>query len=80
MKKAILTIGLFTLVMGLTSFTTPEQKGTIEKGTLTEINGNGSQSTGGNKKVDINGSQSTGGNKKVDINGSQSTGGNKKVD
>ena len=64
MKNAILTIGLFTLVMGLTSFTTPEQKATIEKGTTTEING--SQSTGGNKKVDINGSQSTGGNKKVD--------------
>ena len=37
MKNAILTIGLFTLVMGLTSFTTPEQKGTIEKGTTTEI-------------------------------------------
>lgn len=79
MKKTILTIGLFTLVLGLTSFTTPEQKTTIEKGTnLLDING--SQSTGGNKKVDINGSQSTGGNKKVDINGSQSTGGNKKVD
>ncbi|MFN4152819.1 MAG: hypothetical protein ACK4IX_17885 [Candidatus Sericytochromatia bacterium] len=78
MKNAILTIGLFTLVMGLTSFTTPEQKATIEKGITAEING--SQSTGGNKKVDINGSQSTGGNKKVDINGSQSTGGNKKVD
>lgn len=79
MKKTILTIGLFTLVMGLTSFTTPEQKTTIEKGTnLLYING--SQSAGGNKKVDINGSQSAGGNKKVDINGSQSAGGNKKVD
>ena len=51
MKNAILTIGLFTLVMGLTSFTTPEQKGTIEKGVnLLDING--SQSAGGNKKVD----------------------------
>jgi len=60
MKNAILTIGLFTLVMGLTSFTTPEQKGNKK------VDINGSQSTGGNKKVDINGSQSTGGNKKVD--------------
>ena len=50
MKNAILTIGLFTLVMGLTSFTTTKQKGTIEKGTTTEING--AQSAGGNKKVD----------------------------
>lgn len=79
MKKAILTIGLFTLVMGLTSFTTPEPKRTVEKGTsLIDING--SQSAGGNKKVDINGSQSAGMNKKVDINGSQSAGMNKKVD
>ena len=78
MKNAILNIGLFTLVMVLTSFTTPEQKATIEKGTTTEING--AQSAGGNKKVDINGAQSAGGNKKVDINGAQSAGGNKKVD
>ncbi|WP_300976698.1 3-oxoacyl-ACP reductase [Flavobacterium sp.] len=79
MKKAILTIGLFTLVMGLTSFTTPEQKATIEKGTNL-LNISGSQSAGNNKKVDISGSQSAGNNKKVDISGSQSAGGNKKVD
>jgi len=78
MKKAILTIGLFTLVMGLTSFTTPEQKATIEKGVIIEVNGG--QSAGGNKKVDVNGGQSAGGNKKVDVNGGQSAGGNKKVD
>ena len=78
MKNAILTIGLFTLVMGLTSFTTPEQKATIDNNSLIEING--SSSVGGNKKVDINGSSSVGGNKKVDINGSSSVGGNKKVD
>ncbi|MGL2993053.1 3-oxoacyl-ACP reductase [Flavobacterium sp. TSSA_36] len=79
MKKAILTIGLFTLVMGLTSFTTPEGKSNIDKNSnLSEISG--SQSAGRNKKVDISGSQSAGGNKKVDISGSQSAGGNKKVD
>ena len=65
MKKTILTIGLFTLVMGLTSFTTPKQKTAIEKGTnLLDISG--SQSAGRNKKVDISGSQSAGRNKKVD--------------
>ena len=64
MKNAILTIGLFTLVMGLTSFTTPEQKSTIDNNSPIEING--SSSVGGNKKVDINGSSSVGGNKKVD--------------
>ena len=78
MKKTILTIGLFTLVMGLTSFTTPKQKTAIEKGSKTEINGG--SSVGGNKKVDINGGSSVGGNKKVDINGGSSVGGNKKVD
>ncbi|MGL5112193.1 MAG: hypothetical protein ACRC6O_06090 [Flavobacterium sp.] len=79
MKNAILTIGLFTLVIGLTSFTTPEQKQTVESTTnLLEISG--SQSAGRNKKVDISGSQSAGGNKKVDISGSQSAGKNKKVD
>jgi hypothetical protein len=79
MKKAILTIGLFTLVMGLTSFTSTKAKSSVEKEiNLLEING--SQSAGRNKKVDINGSQSAGKNKKVDINGSQSAGKNKKVD
>lgn len=78
MKKAILTIGLFTLVMGLTSFTSSEEKKVVDNNSPIDING--SQSAGRNKKVDINGSQSAGGNKKVDINGSQSAGGNKKVD
>lgn len=78
MKKAILTIGLFTLVMGLTSFTSTEAKSSVEKGIIVEVNGG--QSAGRNKKVDVNGGQSAGGNKKVDVNGGQSAGGNKKVD
>jgi hypothetical protein len=77
MKKAILTIGLFSLVMILTSFTTPETKNNtkVENNTIVELNGN---QTAGNKKVDLNGNQ-TAGNKKVDLNGNQ-TAGNKKVD
>ena len=77
MKKAILTIGLFSLVMILTSFTTPETI-KVENNAIVELNG--AQSVGGNKKVDLNGAQSVGGNKKVDLNGAQSVGGNKKVD
>jgi hypothetical protein len=69
MKKAILTIGLFSLVMILTSFTTPETNSII-----------GQQSTGGNMKLDIIGQQSTGGNMKLDIIGQQSAGGNVKMD
>ena len=78
MKKAILTIGLFSLVMILTSFTTPETATKLNNNTSIELNG--SVSTGGNQKVDLNGSVSTGGNQKVDLNGSVSTGGNQKVD
>ncbi|MBP4140949.1 3-oxoacyl-ACP reductase [Flavobacterium sp. I-SCBP12n] len=80
MKKSILTIGLFSLVMVLTSFTST-QANTIS---LTDNNGNveivGAGSAGGNKKVDIVGAGSAGGNKKLDIVGAGSAGGNKKVD
>jgi hypothetical protein len=80
MKKAILTIGLFSLVMILTSFTTPETKNNakVENNAIVDLTGN--QSLGGNKKVDLTGNQSLGGNKKVDLTGNQSLGGNKKVD
>lgn len=80
MKKAILTIGLFSLVMVMTSFTTPKTDPIV----LIDANGNveivGAGSIGGNKKVDIVGAGSIGGNKKVDIVGAGSMGGNKKVD
>ena len=65
MKKAILTFGLFSLMMVLTSFTTPET-------TTTNLDNNSS--------IDLAGSGSAGGNKKVDLAGSGSAGGNKKVD
>jgi hypothetical protein len=80
MKKVILTAGLFSLVMVLTSFTTPDTEPTVK----IDGNGNveivGAGSAGGNKKVDIVGAGSAGGNKKVDIVGAGSAGGNKKVD
>ena len=66
MKKAILTIGLFSLVMILTSFTTPESNTatSIDKTSSVDIVGAGA--AGGNKKVDIVGAGAAGGNKKVD--------------
>jgi hypothetical protein len=80
MKKAILTIGLFSLVMILTSFTTPEAKNISNVENNSNVELTGSQSAGGNKKLDLTGSQSAGGNKKLDLTGSQSAGGNKKLD
>jgi hypothetical protein len=84
MKKAIFTISLFSLVMILTSFTTPETG--INDVNIT--NSTASQATGDNIKVDISenlkvdirGSQASGGNVKLDIRGSQCSGGNVKLD
>lgn len=83
MKKSILTIGLFSLVMILTSFTTPTSDDIIGQGSTggnmkLDIIGQGS--TGGNMKLDIIGQGSTGGNMKLDIIGQGSTGGNMKLD
>ena len=51
MKKSFLTIGLLSLVMILTSFTTPETtKVTVNNNTTVEASGSGS--TGGNMKLD----------------------------
>jgi hypothetical protein len=86
MKKATLTIGLFTLVMVLTSFTTPETSTSriANNTTKLSIDGNGGQDTGGNRKVDYNGKNSNGASKKnhsdIDGNGGQDTGGNRKHD
>lgn len=78
MKKAILTIGLFSLVMVLTSFTSPETNYIVKSDV--DVNIIGGHATGGNVKVDIIGGHATGGNVKVDIIGGHATGGNVKVD
>lgn len=60
MKKAILTIGLFSLVMVLTSFTSNEEitstkndnKAEVFKIENVQLNLVGNGSTGGNKKMD----------------------------
>ncbi|RBN51208.1 hypothetical protein [Flavobacterium psychrolimnae] len=59
MKKAILTIGLFSLVMVLTSFTSNEE--------VTSTNDNKSEVFKiENVKLDLAGNGGTGGNKKMD--------------
>lgn len=65
MKKSILTIGLLSLVMILTSFTTPETtRATVNNNTTVDAVGSGS--VGGNVKLDAVGSGSVGGNVKLD--------------
>ncbi len=79
MRKSILTIGLLSLVMILTSFTTPEtNKATVNNTTTLEAVGNGS--AGGNVRLDAVGNGSAGGNKRLDAVGNGSAGGNKRLD
>jgi len=78
MKKAILTFGLLSLVMILTSFTTPETtKATVNN---TDVQAVGSNAVGGNVKLDAVGSNAVGGNVKLDAVGSNAVGGNVKLD
>lgn len=60
MKKAILTIGLFSLVMVLTSFTSTEQVTSTTNDSKSEV------FKIENTKLDLVGNGATGGNKKMD--------------
>ena len=60
MKKAILTIGLFSLVMVLTSFSTNEKVTSTKNDSKSEV------FKIENTKLDLVGNGGTGGNKKVD--------------
>jgi hypothetical protein len=80
MKNTITTIGLFSLVMALTSFTTPETVTTTNNVSL-DVDGN---VIGGSKKLDFVKSdmKSTASYNMIEVAGpgGQSTGGNRKVD
>jgi hypothetical protein len=82
MKKATLTIGLFTFVMVLTSFTTA--KTITDDTTITSIDGSGGQDSGGNRKHDFTSdatiTTSTIQISDIDGSGSQDSGGNRKHD
>lgn len=86
MKKAALSIGLLTLVMVLTSFTTPETISStiLDNTTNSPIDGNGGQDTGRNRKKDYTGDASTISLTNqivaIDGNGGQDTGFNRKKD
>jgi hypothetical protein len=64
MKKAILTTGLFSLVMVLTSFSSNEEITTTTTTSKKEIKAETFKIE--NVKLEINGAGATGGNKKVD--------------
>ena len=84
MKKAILTIGLFTSVLASTSFAAPSTSNSsiADDAVITTIDVN--QDSGENKKLDSSESKSitsfTNPIIGIDGNGGQSTGGNKKQD
>ena len=81
MKRAILTFGLFSLVMVLTSFTTPETSTTLlVDNNDTAIEAVGSGSTGRTKRLDAVGSGATGRTKRLDAVGSGATGKTKRLD
>ena len=67
MKKTVLTLGLFSLMMILTSFTSPEIGGQESRGSrrITEIGGQ--ESRGSRRITEIRGQESRGSRRIVDI-------------
>ena len=65
MKKAILTFGLLSLVMILTSFTAP-QTTKVAVNNNTTLQAAGSNGVGGNVRLDAAGSNGVGGNVRLD--------------
>ncbi|PVX46151.1 hypothetical protein C8C85_1976 [Flavobacterium sp. 103] len=85
MKKAILTIGLFTLVLATTSFASPKisTSSIADNAVITSIDGNGGQDSGRTRKLDYIGNSSNSAMKQlsdIDGNGGQDSGGGKKID
>jgi hypothetical protein len=79
MKNTALTIGLFSLVMVLTSFGTIETSNAI-LGNNTTVGIDGNQSVGQSRKVDMMGSDLSNQNTVLSIDGNQSVGQSRKVD
>ncbi len=78
MKKSILAIGLLSLVMILTSFTTPESKVTVKNTTTVEASGSGA--AGRSMRLDASGSGAAGGSMRLDASGSGAAGGSMRLD
>ena len=79
MKKAILTFGLLSLVMILTSFTAPETTKVIVNSNTT-IQAVGSGGAGGTVRLDAVGSGGAGGTVRLDAVGSGGAGGTVRLD
>lgn len=82
MKKAILTIGLFTLVLVSTSFATPKDltSSITDVPVITSIDGTERQSSSENRKVDDNAGSSKHQIIEIDGTGGQSGAGEVKKD
>ncbi|HEU4791698.1 MAG TPA: hypothetical protein VFS71_18580 [Flavobacterium sp.] len=85
MKRTTLTIGLFTVVMALTSFTTPETSTpTNDSSVITSIDGSGGQDSGRTRKLDYNGGgmkfSTTNQIADIDGSGGQDSGRTRKLD
>jgi hypothetical protein len=83
MKKSILTIGLFTLVLvATTSFATPTNStpSIVDNTVITSVDGRGGQQTGDHRKVDYTGNAINRQITSVDGTGGQQTGDHRKVD
>ena len=73
MKKSIFAIGLLSLVMVLTSFTTTEIKNA-------QTQAAGQTASGGNVRLDAAGQTASGGNVRLDAAGQTASGGNVRLD
>ncbi|WP_348823993.1 hypothetical protein [Flavobacterium aestuarii] len=82
MKKAILTIGLFTLVLATTSFASPKvsTSSIIDNTQISSIDGTGGQSSGDHRKLDYNGNVIKTQITAIDGTGGQSSGDHRKLD
>ncbi|REG92972.1 hypothetical protein [Flavobacterium aquicola] len=82
MKKAILSIGLFTLVLASTSFAAPTSSTSsiADNTAITNVDGTGAQQTGDHRKVDFNQNLLVNQVTAVDGTGAQQTGDHRKVD
>ena len=78
MKKSILAIGLLSLVMILTSFTTPESN--INVTTTTTVDHAGQGAAGGTVRLDHAGQGAAGGTVRLDHAGQGAAGGTVRLD
>jgi hypothetical protein len=79
MKKSIFAIGLLSLVMILTSFTTPETNKVVTNNNST-LQAAGAGATGGTVRLDAAGAGATGGTVRLDAAGAGATGGTVRLD